>query len=188
MAMHVYRLIMIGQGLLDLDGLPEHMWKRVAKQTCVGLVRLTAPNRPGGPGSLKQAIIDGRTPLPPQHLTRGHTVGPVRLDYSNVHGLGVFAARTIRAGEYIIAVRGKLLLAETPQSELAEKYTWAPAAGGPYVIEQLDTNVANIARYINSGPDGNVGLYWHCAGKVATFHARKDIAKGEELLCPYQLV
>jgi SET domain-containing protein len=51
------------------------------------------------------------------------------------------------------------------------------------VIEQLDTNVANIARYINSGPDGNVGLHW----QVATFHAWRDIAKGEELLCTYPL-
>lgn len=176
-------LIMIGHGLIDVGSLPE----RVANQVGAGLARLTSVTQPGGRGSLKLAIINGRTPLPPQHLTHGHRVGPVRLGQSNVHGTGVFATRTIRAGEYIITVRGRLLLAETPQSELAEKYTWAPAADGPYVIEQLDTNVANIARYINSGPDGNVGLHWHCAGKVATFHARRDIAKGEELLCTYPL-
>lgn len=179
---------MIGQ-TLDLDGIPAGLRPQVANQVGAWISHETSASKPNTFGSLKRAIINGRTPLPPQHRTRGHRVGPVRMRLSAVHGYGVFAAHMIRAGEHIISVRGKLLTTDTIQTEDECSYTWAPAAGGPYVIDQYDTNIANIARYINSSgaDDGNVGLNWYANGKVAVFQAITDIAVGEELLCKYAL-
>lgn len=123
-----------------------------------------------------------------------HRTGPLVLKHSKRHGLGVFLATDADApylpGQYIIAVRGKLLPASTHQSDMAQKYTWQPSSGrGRYVVEQLDTRKANIARYINASSTesgANVEGEWMCAGKVLVMRAVRIINPSDELLVWYE--
>jgi uncharacterized protein len=108
---------------------------------------------------------------------------------SDIHGNGVFARRTIEAGEKIVEYTGERITADE-SAERAEK------SGGPvnhtFFFSLADGNVidggsgGNDARYINHACEPNCEAYEE-DGQVFIY-ALQEIDKGEELNYNYALI
>ena len=108
---------------------------------------------------------------------------------SDIHGHGVFARRTIEAGERIVEYTGERI----PSAESAIR---AEQGGGPvnhtFFFSLADGNVidggsgGNDARFINHACEPNCEAYEE-DGKVFIY-ALQEIEKGEELNYNYALI
>jgi SET domain-containing protein len=113
----------------------------------------------------------------------------VQVRRSGVHGKGVFALRSIRAGETVIEYTGEVItwkeaLRRHPHDPAQPNHTFYFHIDDKHVI---DANVGgNAARWINHACDTN------CAadeeGGRIFIKARRDIQPGEELFYDYGLV
>jgi hypothetical protein len=114
----------------------------------------------------------------------------IRMDVSDLHGVGTFALEQIRNGTPIVAVRGELMLKTAIQTIEEQRYTWTNAdATLPYMFCLLDEERANVTRCINScqntGFPANVVMNWHSGGKLPVVTAKQNIPAGDELLLDY---
>lgn len=89
-------------------------------------------------------------------------------------GLGLFATRDIKKGEFIIEYLGELISAEEASKRLT-RYLFE--IDDDYTIDGADRK--NVARYMNHFCDPNVEAEIE-AGEIK-FYAFKDIKEGEEL-------
>ena len=114
---------------------------------------------------------------------------PCKVERSPIHGNGVFATRTIEAGERIIEYTGRRI-------DWPEALRRSAAANGPvnhtFYFSLADGNVidggddGNDARWINHACGPNCEAY-EDDGKVF-IHALRQIDPGEELNYNYALV
>lgn len=109
---------------------------------------------------------------------------------SSVHGVGVFAHRTIAAGECIIEYEGERI-------EWTEALDRASAKNNPlnltYFFSLNDGRVidggsnGNEARFINHSCEPNCEAFEHDDGRV-WIYSLQEIAQGEELSYSYPLI
>jgi len=100
---------------------------------------------------------------------------------SSIEGLGIFAARRIRAGERIRRVN--VVREITPdfplREELGERADHCDYPDGKVVL------LGSPDRYINHSCDPNAYVLYE--GERCFFVARRDLAAGEEITCDYNI-
>lgn len=104
---------------------------------------------------------------------------PIRVKVKrSTAGLGLFADRVIKKGDWIIEYKGKILTSEQ-----------ADAKGGKYLFEvnskkTIDgTSRKNTARYINHACKPNAEPVWH--NKGMWIQAIRNIKPGDEITYNY---
>lgn len=111
----------------------------------------------------------------------------VRIGRSPVHGRGVFAARTIRAGELVL-VNAALPLGDgdvRPGDVIARyAYEW-PLGGEGRAMALGEASLLNHAPSEGEGATSN--LEWQTDERelCLRFFSKRDIREGEELLIDY---
>jgi uncharacterized protein len=132
----------------------------------------------------RPAQVSEAKPLPPR--PRGRRV---QVRRSGVHGKGVFALSTIRAGETIIEYTGEQIswkeaLRRHPHDPTQPNHTFYFHIDDKHVI---DANVGgNAARWINHACDTNCEAD-EVDGRIF-IKALRDVHPGEELFYDYGLV
>jgi SET domain-containing protein len=100
---------------------------------------------------------------------------------SKIHGLGVFANRTIGPGQVLARYGGEILSAEEVKCELA--------AGNPYLLELPDGRVmdgsasSELGRFFNYSCDPSAHLEYREG--VPLIISSRAIARGEEITIDY---
>jgi SET domain-containing protein len=115
---------------------------------------------------------------------------PFIVKASSVHGTGVFASRTIQAGECIIEYKGERIswekaLARAEQHKIPINHTYFFSIADGRVIDGAVKG--NQARYINHSCEPNCEPLEHEDGRVFIY-ALRDIDVGEELTYYYALI
>jgi SET domain-containing protein len=114
-----------------------------------------------------------------------------KVNYSKIHGRGVFARKFIPVGTWVVQYRGEKITKAESLRRATERDSLGKKNGSArvYIFDlnkkyDLDGNVAgNIARYINHGCETNCEAVKH--GSEIWIQATRDIAEGEELLFNY---
>lgn len=109
---------------------------------------------------------------------------------STLHGTGVFAAKTIPSGTYIMEYKGKRISAKAADN--TESYdpndpfhTFFFSLSNGKIID--GGNQGNDARFINHSCEPNCEGHENAQGTRVYIVALRDIAEGEELLYDYAL-
>ncbi len=107
--------------------------------------------------------------------------GEVEVRASSIEGLGIFAARALRAGETIRRIR--VVREVTPEMplrpELGERFDHCDYPDGRIVL------IGYPDRHVNHSCDPNAWVRYEAAD--SWFVARRDIAAGEEITCDYNI-
>lgn len=128
--------------------------------------------------------LPGSVPQPPRQPARR-----IQVRRSGVHGKGVFAVRTLSAGERVIEYLGEVIawdeaLRRHPHDPANPHHTFYFHISDEQVI---DGGVqGNSARWINHSCEPNCEATQE--GERVFIHALRDIAAGEELFYDYGLV
>ena len=180
---------MIG-GLIDISALRGSERQRIGNQIGSFISRAAPSNQEYAIGSLHAAIVAGREPLGVGGL--GHTVSintfPIlRVEQSDIHGLGVFAKCEFNEGDYIIAIRSQIMHQYEVQDDHEMLFTWRVPADSMWIHGQFDHDMANITRYLNSSGDGESNVFIEAIDdrKLLVVRAQRDIDDDEELTCDY---
>lgn len=112
------------------------------------------------------------------------------LKRSSLHGTGVFAAKDIPAGTYIMEYKGKRISAKTadnaPPSDPNDPFhTFYFSLSNGKIID--GGNQGNDSRFINHSCEPNCEGHENAQGTRVYIVALRDIAEGEELLYDYAL-
>lgn len=113
---------------------------------------------------------------------------PIVVRDSAIHGMGVFATRNIRCGDYIMDYVGRII----PEDQADALYGDGNEPEGIVLLFTLENGTVidgavggNDARFINHSCKPNCETYLD--GDRVTIYAISDIRKGEELTYDYHL-
>jgi uncharacterized protein len=93
---------------------------------------------------------------------------------SNIHGYGVFAEKTIKKGE--IVEECHVLLTEFEDDDFMDYY---------FDAQDKNAIILGYGSIYNHSDSPNAAVTFSADYSAATFKARRDIKKGEEILISY---